>query len=70
MDVPGLDWLKDKLSRTDEISGGYQAKMGHPVARGAGFAMSAVYVLAWLVALIPLCLWRLGRWAFRRGDPA
>ena len=74
MGAPGFAWLKEKLRQTDEISGGYPGHMGHPVAGGAGFAMSAVYVLAWLLALIPLCLWRLGRWASRRtsrgGDPA
>lgn len=65
MAVPGLDWLRDRLDTTDAISGGYQAEMGHPVMGAAAFAMRAVFILAWLLALIPLCLWSAARWAFR-----
>ena len=61
MALPGFQWLKRNLRSTDEVSGGYQAKMGHPVMGGAGFAMSVVYVGAWLLAIIPLCIWQAGR---------
>ena len=61
MSLPGYAWLRSKLAAMETISGGWEAKMHHPVVAGAGFAMSATLVLAWLLALVPLCLWAGGR---------
>ena len=69
MALPGLDWLRARLDTTDAVSGGYQADMGHPVMGAAGFAMRALLILAWLLALIPLCLWSVGRSAWRKRAP-
>lgn len=65
MALPGFPWLKRNLRWTDEVSGGYQTKMAHPVAGGAGFLMDVVLVFPWLGALIPLSAWQVGR-AFAR----
>lgn len=66
MAVPGLDWLRARLDTADAVSGGYQAEMGHPVMGAAGFAMRAVFVLAWLLAMVPLLAWAGLRWAWQR----
>lgn len=68
MAVPGLDWLRARLDATDAVSGGYQAEMGHPVMGAAGFAMRAVFVVAWVLALGPLCMWSAGRWAWGKAN--
>lgn len=57
MALPGYGWLRGRLAGTETVSGGWEAKMHHPVMGGAGFAMSVMWVLIWLVTLIPLCLW-------------
>lgn len=61
MSVPGLAWLNDRLNTTDQVSGGYRSEMANPVIAGAAFGMRLVFILAWLLALIPLCLWSAGR---------
>jgi hypothetical protein len=66
MSIPGLAWLTDRLNTTDQVSGGYRSEIGNPVAAGAGFGVRAVFILALLLALLPLCLWSLGRWAWNR----
>jgi hypothetical protein len=59
--LPGFEWLRRQLAGTDAVSGGWQAKMKHPLIGGAAFAMAVVWVLMWLLALAPLCLCS---WAF------
>lgn len=67
MNLPGLPWLRQRLNTTDAVSGGYEAKIGHPMTGGPGFFMSLVFIGAWLVALIPLTCWAiLGRIRTRR----
>jgi len=61
--------MRERLDTTDAVAGGYQASMGHPGMGAAGFARRAIYVVAWLLALLPLCLWSAGRWAFRDRKP-
>lgn len=69
MTLPGLPWLRDRLNTTDNVSGGYQAKIGHPMTAGPGLFMSAVFIAGWLVALVPLTLWSIPRWIrSRRGS--
>ena len=64
MSVPGLDWLNGRFNTTDQVSGGYRSEMANPVTAGAAFGMRLVFILAWLLALLPLCLWSTGRWAW------
>ena len=66
MTLPGFNWLKRQLSGVDEVAGGYQTKMGDPMTSGAGCAMSLIFIIVWLVALVPLSLWALGRFLFRK----
>jgi hypothetical protein len=54
------------LATTEEVSGGYRSEMANPVTAGAAFGMRLVFILGWLLALLPLCLWSLGRWAWNR----
>lgn len=54
MAVPGRAWLNDQLNRTDSASGGYQAEMGHPVMGAPGVGDAGCFVVAWLLALVPL----------------
>jgi hypothetical protein len=63
---PGFEWLRRQLAGTGTVSGGWEAKMKHPVVGGAGFAMSVMFVLLWFLALVPLCLWAVGRAIGRR----
>ncbi|MGE3075257.1 MAG: hypothetical protein AB7N24_15990 [Dehalococcoidia bacterium] len=67
MALPGLVWLRDRLNTGDAVSGGYQARVGHPMTAGPGCFMSLVFVLAWLIALIPLTLWSIPGWLRSRG---
>jgi hypothetical protein len=66
--MPGTAWLQDRLD-TAQAVGGYERNMGSPMLSGAAFAMSAVFVAAWVVALAPMLVCagvrRLGR-----GSPA
>lgn len=66
MKLPGIDWLRRNLAGVDVVSGGYHAKMGHPVEGGAGFQMSACFVVMWLVALVPLSVVAISRWLVRK----
>lgn len=66
MSLPGTTWLKRQLSSVDDLSGGYQRKMGSPVVSGAGFAASVVPVVAWALMLVPLLLVALARSLARR----
>jgi hypothetical protein len=67
--MPGTAWLQDRLVTAQAVGGGYERNMGSPMLSGAAFAISAVFVVAWVVALAPMLVWagvrRLGR-----GSPA
>jgi hypothetical protein len=65
-DLPGYRWLRRQLSGVDEVAGGYQNKMGNPMTGGAGFQMSAIFVLLWLLMLLPLSAWAMGRYLVSR----
>ena len=66
MRLPGTRWLRRQLSVVDDISGGYQRKMGSPVMSGAGLAASGVLVAAWALMLVPLLLAALARFLVER----
>ncbi len=60
--VPGYTWLSRQLDGVETETGGYERKMTSSVIPGAGLAMKAVLILAWLVALPVLLV----IWLFRR----
>ena len=65
---PAWDWLKDNLGRIRDLAGGQDSPIAQPVVGGAAFAMMAVLVLVWLIALLPLTVWQLCRsLVLRRG---
>ncbi len=66
MTLPGFDWLQRQLAGVDEVAGGYQNKMGNPMVGGAGSSMSCLYVIMWLLALVPMLLWVGARAVLRR----
>lgn len=49
--LPGYTWLSRQLAGVETETGGYERKMTSIVIPGAGLAMKAVLILAWLVAL-------------------
>ena len=48
---PGYTWLSRQLSGIETETGGSARKTTSSVIPGAGLAMKAVLILAWLVAL-------------------
>jgi hypothetical protein len=58
MSLPGGAWLRDRLDTAQAIGGGYERNMGSPMQAGAAFAMSLVFMAAWLIALGPMLVWR------------
>ena len=58
MNLPGTAWLQDRLDTAQAVGGGYERNMGSPVLAGAAFAMSALFVAVWLLALAPMLVWR------------
>jgi hypothetical protein len=47
--LPGTVWLRDRVETAQAFGGGNQRNMGSPMLSGAAFAMSAVFVAAWVV---------------------
>lgn len=53
----GTVWLRNRLDTAQAVGGGYERNMGSPMLAGAAFAMSAVFVAAWFLALGPMLIW-------------
>lgn len=66
MTLPGMDWLRRQLAGVDDVLGGHQNNLANPVALGAGFSMSAIFVALWLLALPLFSLCALGQFIARR----
>ena len=69
MSLPGTVWLRDRVETAQAFGGGNQRNMGSPMLSGAAFAMSAVFVAAWVVAFGPMLVWA-GVRRLRGGSPA
>ena len=61
MALPGYDWLSEHLAGLREHSGDFEAGMRHPVQAGAAWAVGALFIIVWLLALGPMLLWTAGR---------
>lgn len=61
MELPHWEWLRSHLVELHDYSGGYETKMRGVLIPGAALVMSAVLVVAWLIALLPSLAWQLVR---------
>jgi len=64
--LPGYAWLKRQLASVEEVEGPRYLATAKAVSTGAALTVSLFFILIWLVALLPLCLWVLGSSAFNR----
>ena len=66
MILPGYAWLKRQLNSVEDAETRAYTDSQRGMTNGQNISSSIVFIAIWLVALLPLFLWGLGRATLQR----